>query len=223
MSGPGVNVDEVVRRLAEVHDRIRAAGGHDVEVLAVTKGFGADAVDAAVAAGCRAIGENYAQELLTKRESLDRHRDRLEVHFIGRLQSNKVRALAGVVDRYSTVDRESLVREIARRDPGARILVQVDTTATPDKGGCAPAVAADLVRRARDAGLAVEGLMTVGPTDGGPAAAEPGFRMVRELVDELDLEVCSMGMSADLEVAVAAGSTEVRLGTALFGQRPPRS
>jgi PLP dependent protein len=223
MSGPDVNVDEVVRRLAEVHDRIRAAGGHDVEVLAVTKGFGADAVDAAAAAGCRAIGENYAQELLTKRASLDRHRDRLEVHFIGRLQSNKVRALAGVVDRYSTVDRESLVREIARRDPGARILVQVDTTATPDKGGCAPAVAADLVRRARDAGLAVEGLMTVGPTDGGPAAAEPGFRMVRALVDELGLEVCSMGMSADLEVAVAAGSTEVRLGTALFGQRPPRA
>ncbi|CAN5370706.1 YggS family pyridoxal phosphate-dependent enzyme [soil metagenome] len=222
MTDSPVYSTEVARRLAEVHDRIRAAGGHDVQVMAVTKGFGPDAIDAAVAAGCRAIGENYAQELLAKRDTLDRHRGSLEVHFIGRLQSNKVRALAGVVHRYSTVDRESLVREIARRDPGARILVQVDTTATPDKGGCAPDDAAELVQQAREAGLAVEGLMTVGPTDGGPDAAVPGFRVVRALADDLDLEVCSMGMSADLEAAVAAGSTEVRLGTALFGERPPR-
>lgn len=222
MSIPPIDTSEVRRRLDAVHERIRSAGGIDVEVVAVTKGFGGDAIDAAVGAGCRAIGENYAQELIAKRETLEAHRERLDVHFIGRLQSNKVRTLAGVVDRYATVDRESLVREIARRDPGARILVQVDTTGTPDKGGCAPDVAATLVRSASDAGLVVEGLMTVGPTDGGPEAAAPGFRVVRALVDELDLDVCSMGMSADLEVAVRAGSTEVRIGTALFGGRPPR-
>jgi PLP dependent protein len=222
MSLPSIEVSEVRRRLELIHERIRSAGGVNVAVLAVTKGFGADAIDAAVAAGCGAIGENYAQELLAKRQTLDAHRGDLEAHFIGRLQSNKVRSLTEVVDRYATVDRGSLVNEIARRDPGARVLVQVDTTDTPDKGGCRPDDAPALVRTAVDAGLVVEGLMTVGPTEGGPEAAAPGFRVVRALVDDLGLDVCSMGMSADLEVAVAAGSTEVRVGTALFGERPPR-
>ena len=91
-----------------------------------------------------------------------------EIHFIGRLQSNKVRSLAGVVDVYESVDRPSLVNAIARRSPGARVLVQVDTTGEPGKGGCPLGEAANLVAAADDAGLRVEGLMTVGPTEGGP-------------------------------------------------------
>ena len=215
---------DVAAALDDVRRRIRAAGGdpEDVSVLAVTKGFGIDAIDAAVAAGVREIGENYAQELLSKAEALDRHGDSIRVHFIGQLQTNKVRALVGRVHRYETVDRPSLVREIAKRDPAARLLVQVDTTGEPGKGGCAEPDVAALVDRAVRAGLTVEGLMTVGPTIGGPEAARPGFRRVRRLVDELGLRECSMGMSADLEVAVAEGSTQVRVGTALFGPRPSR-
>jgi uncharacterized pyridoxal phosphate-containing UPF0001 family protein len=103
--------------------------GTDVEILAVTKGFGRDALVAAAAAGLRAVGENYAQELLTKAPTATEHG--LAVHFIGQLQSNKVRQLAPVVDVWETVDRPRLVDEIARRAPGARVLVQVDATGEP--------------------------------------------------------------------------------------------
>jgi pyridoxal phosphate enzyme (YggS family) len=214
-----IDAHQVAANLAELRARIRAAGGSDeIEVVAVTKGFGPDAVAAASGAGCRLIGENYAQELLTKRTALlDAG---VSVHFIGRLQSNKVRLVADLVSVWETVDRSSLVAELARRAPGATVLIQVDPTSAPDKGGCAPEDVADLVAAARSSGLLVDGLMTVGPTAGGPEAARLGFRAVRRLVDELGLATCSMGMTDDLEVAVEEGSTRVRVGTALFGPRP---
>ena len=186
----------------------------------MTKGFGPDAVRAAAAAGLRMIGENYAQELVTKAPVAAS--SGLAVHFIGQLQSNKVRQLAGTVDVYETVDRRRLVDELVKRAPGATVLVQVDTTGEPGKGGCPVDDVAALVEAARAAGLDVDGLMTVGPTTGGPEAARPGFRTVRRLVDDLGLRTCSMGMSADLDVAVAEGSTRVRVGTALFGPRRTR-
>jgi len=186
----------------------------------VTKGFGPAAITAAAAAGCRAIGENYAQELSDKTDAISAAA--VEVHFVGRLQTNKVRRLAGIVDVWETVDRTSLVAEIARRAPGARVLVQVNATDEADKGGCAPDAVAALVDDARAAGLAVEGLMTVGPTGTRPEDARVGFAAVRRLVDELGLSVCSMGMTDDLEVAVQEGATQVRIGTALFGVRKVR-
>jgi pyridoxal phosphate enzyme (YggS family) len=184
----------------------------------VTKGFGPDAVTAAAAAGCRMIGENYAQELLTKRPAAVAAE--VDVHFIGRLQSNKVRRVADTVAVWETVDRPALVDEIARRAPGATVLLQVNATGEPAKGGCPPDELAALLAHARAAGLVVDGLMAVGPTEGGAEAARPGFRLVRRLVDELALRTCSMGMTDDLEIAVEEGSTRVRLGTALFGPRP---
>jgi PLP dependent protein len=213
----GHDAATVAGALRLVRDRIEAAGGDDaVAVLAVTKGFGSDAIDAALAAGCTAIGENYAQELLAKREAAEH----AEVHFIGQLQTNKVRQVAGLVDVYETVDRERLANEIARRQPGARVLVQVDTTGEPGKGGCLLADLDALVEVVHTAGLDLRGLMTVGPTEGGPEAARAGFRSVRAAVDRLGLAVCSMGMTDDLEVAVQEGSTQIRVGTALFGARP---
>jgi PLP dependent protein len=214
----------VAERVGEARRRIDAVERrwtHRVDLVGVTKGFGPWAVDAAVAAGCDAIGESYAQELIAKRDIVERLRP--TVHFVGRLQRNKVRQIVGLVDVWCSLDRTSVIDEVARRAPGARVLVQVDTTGDPDKGGCAIGDAAQLVDRARRAELDVLGLMTVGPTGLPPEAARPGFRAVRELVDELGLTVCSMGMSDDLEIAVHEGSTEVRLGTALFGQRPPKS
>jgi PLP dependent protein len=185
----------------------------------VTKGFGVDAVTAAAAAGIASIGENYAQELLSKLQAA--RAAGLDVHFIGRLQSNKVRQLAGAVAVWESIDRSALVAELGRRAPGARVLVQVAATGDPAKGGCPLDEVAPLVEQARAADLQVEGLMTVGPTVGGPEAARLGFRLVRRLVDELGLGTCSMGMTDDLEVAVEEGSTQVRLGTALFGTRDP--
>ena len=207
--------DSVAERLAALRERHPG-----VEVVAVTKGFGPWAIEAAVAAGCRAIGENYAQELLAKRATVEQLRP--EVHFVGRLQSNKIRQLAGLVDVWDSIDRRSLVAELAKRAPGARILVQVDTTGESGKGGCPPDEVSDLVESARAAGLRPEGLMTVGPTGGDPEDSRPGFRLVRSMVDELGLEVCSMGMSGDADVAVEEGATQLRIGTGLFGPRPPK-
>ncbi len=218
-----IDPDDVRVRVVDVRaqiDAVERSWTHPVSVVGVTKGFGPDAITAAVAAGCDAIGENYAQELLDKRATIEQFRP--EVHFIGRLQRNKVRQLIGLVDVWCSLDRASVVDEVAKRDPGARVLIQVDTTADPAKGGCDVDDVAALVDRSLDLGLRVGGLMTVGPTGRDSEAARPGFRQVRALVDRLGLEVCSMGMSGDLDVAVVEGSTEVRVGTALFGERPPR-
>ena len=213
---PGFDATTVAEALGRVRDRIAAAGGDDsVAVLAVTKGFGSEAIESALAAGCTAIGENYAQELIAKRDAASR----AEVHFIGQLQTNKVRQIAGLVDVYETVDRQRLAQEIARRDPGARVLIQVDTTSEPGKGGCPLSDVDALVAAVRDAGLDLRGLMTVGPTEGGAEASRAGFRQTRAAVDRLGLSVCSMGMTDDLEVAVQEGTTQIRVGTALFGAR----
>lgn len=218
MSFTSASVAANVAAVRERIDRIDRPFTHPVEIVAVTKGFDAAAVSAAVAAGCWAIGENYAQELLTKRATVDALG--ASVHFIGRLQSNKVRLVADVVDVWETLDRPSVVAEVAKRAPGARVMVQVNTTGEADKGGCPPDDVAQLVDLARSAGLVVDGLMTVGPTDRPPAEARPGFELVRALVEQMGLASCSMGMSADLDVAVTAGATHVRLGSVLFGPRP---
>jgi pyridoxal phosphate enzyme (YggS family) len=206
----------IMQQIAEVERGFT----HDVRVVAVTKGFGDWAIEAAMSAGCPVIGENYAQELAAKRDVIVRLSP--QVHFIGRLQTNKVRLVADLVDVWASLDRAPLVDEVAKRAPAARVLIQVDTTGDPAKGGCAVADAPALAARARDLGLVVEGLMTVGPTGEPAESARAGFRQVRNLVDDLGLGVCSMGMSGDLAVAVQEGSTEVRIGTALFGPRPRR-
>ena len=213
-----ITADEVAGRLAALRGRITGAGGaEDVSIVAVTKGFGPDAVAAAVGAGLLDLGENYAQELLEKAPA----HPEAHFHFIGRLQRNKVRQLAPVVALWQSVDRVELARELATRAPGARVLVQLNLSGEPQKGGCPPEEAAALVADARSLGLDVQGLMGVGPA--GPAdAARPGFRQLVALADRLDLPVRSIGMSGDLEVAVQEGSTMVRVGRDLFGPRPPR-
>jgi pyridoxal phosphate enzyme (YggS family) len=218
-AGTAISFERVAEGLAAVRDRIeRAGGGPDVVVLPVTKGFGPVAIEAAIAAGCGLIGENYAQELLAKLPEVKGPRP--EVHFIGQLQSRKVRTLAAVVDVWQTVDRPVLVDELAKRAPGARVMVQVNVTDEPQKAGCAPPDTPALVAAALDAGLVVEGLMTIGRA-GPPEGSRAGFRQLRALAESLGVRHCSMGMSEDLEVAVSEGSTIVRVGTALFGHRPP--
>ena len=207
----------VAARLAAVRQRIAAAGGTDVRVLPVTKTFPIEACWAAWRAGCTDVGENYAQEAVAKLGTAASIP--FGVHFIGQLQSNKVRTLAPLVSVYETVDRPSLVRELARRAPGAKVLVQADTSGEPGKGGCPMNEVPALVESAGAAGLEVLGLMTVGPTEGGAEAARAGFKAVRAMVDRLGLSWCSMGMTDDLEVAVQEGATQVRVGSALFGPR----
>ena len=222
MSHP--NDEDVERRLAALRlevDGIEREWKHRVEILAVTKGFASWAIESAVAAGCGSVGENYAQELISKREVIETLCP--EVHFIGRLQSNKVRQLVGLVDVWASLDRGSIIDEVAKRAEGARVLIQVNTTGEETKGGCLPEDLAALVARTQETGLRLDGLMTVGPTGEPAEVARSGFRLVRNLVDEYGLSVCSMGMTADAHIAIEEGSTEIRVGTAIFGQRPAKT
>ena len=237
---PSVDAAAVAAKLAAVRARITGAGGSGVvRVVAVTKGFGGDAVDAALAAGLHDIGESYAPELAAKALAAGSPGSAgaagspgsagnagppgsagaaVRWHFIGRLQSNKVRRLSGVVHLWQSVDRTSVIAELARHAPHAGVLVQVNVSGEAHKGGCDPADTPALVAEAVVAGLDVRGLMCVA-VPGGNEAARPGFRLLRSLADDLGLEERSMGMSGDLEAAVEEGSTMVHVGTALFGPR----
>jgi PLP dependent protein len=220
--------------LAAVRRRIESAGGDPaaVRVVAVTKRFGADAVAAAVAAGLTDVGENYAQELVAKATAVPAllpagpqtsgprsSGPAVRWHFLGAIQRNKVPALAPFVDCWETVARLAEGEAIGRRRPGADVLVEVDVSESAGRNGCPPAAVPDLVAALGAAGVHVRGLMTVAPLG---APARPAFRSVRELADRLCLAERSMGMSDDLEDAVAEGATIVRIGRGLFGDRPSR-
>lgn len=210
----------VAERVERLRERlVELAPDRDVRVVAVTKGFDVGAPRAALAAGVTMLGENYAQELIAKNDALDvDERARVEWHFLGRLQRNKVRALAPIVAVWQSVDRTELIDEIARRAPGARVMIQANLSGEPQKGGAPLADVPALVERARALGLAVVGLMGVGAA-GDPRLSAEGFMALVDQADDLGLVERSIGMSDDLEAAVGAGSTMVRVGTGLFGPR----
>lgn len=215
-----VDPDAVIERLEEVRARIGAVGDPDrVRIVAVTKGFGADAVAAAVAAGSADCGENYAQELLAKAAGAPTG---TRWHFLGAPQRNKIASLAPVVHLWQAVDRRAVVDRLAAVAPEAALLVQVNVVGDPGKAGCPPEDAPGLVEAARAAGLRVRGLMAVGPA-GDPEGTRRVFEALARLGRSLGVEELSMGMTDDFEAAVAAGSTMVRLGRVLFGPRPGRA
>ena len=233
---------EVGERLATIRSRIEQAGGDpdEITVVAVTKDFGPDAVEAAVANGLLDCGENRADQLVTKAmassnveassnvaasssveasSNVEAGTTGVRWHYLGQVQRNKVPGLAPHVDLWQALDRVAAGEEIAKRAPGASVLVQVNVSGETQKHGCEPADVPTLVDALGALGLDVQGLMAVGPT-GSPEAARPGFRSITALADRLQLPVRSMGMTDDMEVAVQEGSTMVRIGRALFGDRP---
>lgn len=211
-----LSAEQVADRLATLRRRIEAAGGDPdaVIIVAVTKGFDASAPAVAVDAGLTDLGESYAQEAVVKAEDGPAG---VRWHWVGRLQRNKVRQVAPFVDLWHSIDRPELGAEVARRSPGSAVLVQVNTSGEDGQGGCAPADAPGLVADLQAEGLVVRGLMTIASR--GPEAARACFRALREQADALALPERSMGMSDDLDAAVAEGATIVRVGTALFGSR----
>jgi PLP dependent protein len=216
-------------RLDQVRHRIGAAAADpsSVRIVAVTKGFPVEAVEMARAAGLTDIGENYADELVGKAREVEAASTRPPSppapvwHYLGAVQRNKVARLAPVVGWWQAVSRVEEGVAIARRAPGATVLVQVDVAGLAGRGGCPPDRVAALVGALGQEDLDVAGLMAVGPP-GPPEDARSGFSLVSRLADGLSLPVRSMGMSDDLEVAVSEGSTMVRLGRALFGPRAPK-
>ncbi len=208
--------------LAERLRRIRAGIPPGVTLVAVSKTHPPEAIREAHAAGQRDFGENYAQEWRRKAEALADLPD-LVWHFVGSLQTNKVRILAGAVRWIHTVDREELALEISRRSlaRGAvtRVLLEVNVAGEASKSGCSPQDVTRLAGAVRGLrGLELRGLMCIPPAEGDP---RPHFRALRGLAAELSLPDLSRGMSGDWEAAIAEGSTIVRVGTAIFGPRPP--
>lgn len=226
---------EIAEHLRKIEERIAQAalrGGRDpksVRLVAVSKTKPAQAIADAFACGQRIFGENYVQELVGKQGELTQE---ISWHFIGSLQSNKVRQIAGMVDLIHSVDRLSLAKEIDRQwgalGKVCDILVQVNISREETKGGTSSEELLDLVREvARLPHLRVKGLMTMPPFFDDPEGARPYFRRLRELAGEVaaaaiagvEMRELSMGMSGDFEAAIEEGATLVRVGSALFGER----
>lgn len=231
--------DQVRSALAVCRARIVAAGADPagVRIVAVTKGFGIDEVRAVAAAGLVDVGENYARDLLSKKAALGEapsadpghggghaaghDAEGLNWHFIGSVQRNKIAALSSHVALWQTIDRLEAGQSLCRHATGAKILVQVNITGLPGRPGCTFSELEALVAELGQLDLDVGGVMGVGP-GGDPADARGGFRRLAEHAAHLGLREVSMGMSDDLEIAVAEGSTMLRLGRALLGPRPVR-
>ena len=230
MGSIGINLQEVKRRITEAsHAAGRSA--QSVTLLAVSKTFGAESVRAAFLAGQRQFGENYVQEGLAKIAELADLRSQLEWHLIGPLQSNKTRLVAEAFDWVHSVDRLKIAERLAEQRPAGlpplQLCLQVNVSGEASKSGVVPgdvpalahAVAALPRERVR-----LRGLMAIPEPAADLAAQRVPHRQLRELLqavneEGLALDTLSMGMSADLEAAVAEGATLVRVGTAVFGQR----
>jgi len=223
VSDQPVTPEELAERLAMLRAAFAERTDREIRVVGVTKRHPVSLVAVAQAAGLVDLAENYAQELRVKATELGSAAagtGTIHWHFIGQLQSNKVRLIAGDVSCWQSVDRIGVAEQIARRQPGARVMVQLDLAGIAGRGGCPPAEASALVDGCRSLELDVVGLMGVG-APGSAEEARPGFRTLVSLADELGLPERSIGMSDDALTAVEEGSTMVRLGSALFGPRPP--
>jgi len=211
-------VREAIRRAASDYDRDPSS----ITLVAVSKTFPAEAVEPVLAAGHRVFGENYVQEAKAKWPRLRERYPDVELHMIGPLQSNKAREAVELFDAIHTLDRpslaEALAKEIARQGKAPRLLVQVNTGEEPQKGGVAPGEVDAFLDACRSRwGLSVEGLMCIPPAEDPPS---PHFALLNTLARKHGLKTLSMGMSADFDAAIQLGATHVRVGSAIFGNRP---
>lgn len=237
--------EQVQANLHRVNERISTAARavsrdrHTITLLAVSKTFGPEAVLAAARAGQRAFGENYVQEAVDKIDALaaraaagETAATGLQWHFIGPLQSNKTRPIAERVDWVHSIDRLKIAQRLSEQRPAGReplnVLLQVNISGEASKSGVAPADLAALAGAvAALPRLRLRGLMAIPEPEADPARQRLPLARMRALFDELrrdlpQIDTLSMGMSADLEAAIAEGSTLVRVGTALFGARTPK-
>ncbi len=216
-------------QLDEIRSRMRAAleragrAPDSATLIAVAKTHPADAVVEALAAGQRVFGENRVQEAMAKYPALRATHPDLDLHLIGPLQTNKVKEAVATFDAIHTVDRPklaaALAAEIARSAKRPRLFVQVNTGAEPQKAGVLPDQADAFIDECRTAHkLVIDGLMCIPPVADVPA---PHFALLGQIAKRNGIAMLSMGMSEDFETALALGATHVRVGSAIFGARPP--
>jgi PLP dependent protein len=213
--------------LAAVRDEIAAAcrtagrAAHEVTLVAISKTFGADAIQPVIAAGQRAFGENRVQEAQAKWPPLRLRHEGLELHLVGPLQSNKTRDAVRLFDAIHSLDRPSLcavlAKEVQRQGRAPILFVEINTGGEGQKAGVLPECADAFIASCRsEYGLAVAGLMCLPPLTEPPA---PHFALTAKIAARNGLKLLSMGMSADFGLAIRFGATHVRVGTAIFGQR----
>jgi len=220
-------MSDIMERLAAVKARIavaekvtgRPAGS--VRLIAVSKTFAAGAVRPIVEAGHRVFGENRVQEAKAKWPTLKAEFPGIELHLIGPLQSNKAAESVALFDAIHTIDRDKIAaaisEEMRRQERSLRLLVQVNTGGEAQKAGLAPQETDAFVVRCREThGLTIDGLMCIPPVD---AVVAPHFALLAKIGKRLGLKSLSMGMSGDFETAIAMGATDVRVGSAIFGER----
>lgn len=219
MSDAGERLAKVKAHIADAAKRAQRRA-EDVCLIAVSKMHDADAIRPLIAAGQRHFGENRVQEAAAKWPALRAETPDIALHLIGQLQSNKAEEAVALFDAIHSVDRPSLVQALAKACAKAgkqpQLFVQVNIGDEEQKGGCTVANLPALLAEAKDAGLAIAGLMAIPPADAEPA---PYFALLDELAERHGLPLRSMGMSGDYETAVMLGATHVRVGTALFGAR----
>jgi len=192
-----------------------------VTLVAVSKTFGAEAIEPVIAAGQKVFGENRVQEAKAKWPALMAKHPGIELHMVGSLQSNKAKEAVALFDAIHSLDRQSLAtelaKEIAKQNRKPLLFVEVNTGAEAQKGGVLPQDVDGFVARCRnDWGLTIAGLMCIPPAEEAPA---PHFALTAKIAARNGLKLLSMGMSADFPVAIAMGATHVRVGTAIFGAR----
>jgi pyridoxal phosphate enzyme (YggS family) len=193
-----------------------------VTLVAISKTFGAEAIEPVAAAGQRVFGENRVQEAKAKWPALKERYPGIELHLVGPLQSNKAKEAVALFDAIHSVDRpslaEALAKEIGKQGRAPTLFVEVNTGAEPQKAGVLPEATDGFIKTCRaDYGLIIAGLMCIPPADEPPA---PHFALTAKIAQRNGLALLSMGMSADFPVAIAFGATHVRVGTAIFGGRP---
>jgi pyridoxal phosphate enzyme (YggS family) len=217
------SADGLERVRAEVARACRDAGRDPaaVTLLAVSKTFGAEAIEPVIAAGQRVFGENRVQEAKAKWPPLMANHEGLELHLIGSLQSNKAREAVAMFDAIHSVDRASLAqalgKEIARQERNPLLFVEVNTGEEAQKAGVLPAEVDGFLAACReDYGLTISGLMCIPPVSEPPG---PHFALTAKIARRNGLSLLSMGMSSDYPTAIALGATHVRVGTAIFGGR----
>ena len=216
--------EQLAQVQVEIAAACKAAGRAPdaVTLIAVSKTFGAEAIEPVIRAGQQVFGENRVQEAKAKWPALRDIHPGIVLHLIGPLQSNKAKEAVALFDAIHSVDRpsiaEALAKEIARQGRHPQLFVEINTGAEPQKAGVLPQDADAFIRTCRDDhGLKIAGLMCIPPFEEAPA---PHFALTAKIAARNGLNLLSMGMSADFATAIGFGATHVRVGTAIFGGRP---
>lgn len=224
-------VESYIDNYKEIEKQVNEVSDHKVKIISVSKAHPLQAMKNAYESGLRVFGENYVQEMVDKFEELDDNtKNEIEWHFIGHLQSNKVKYIAPFVDLIHSVHKPKLAKEINKRarqnDRIIDILLQINTSGEESKSGTNPDQAIEVIKKILEyENINLVGLMTISGLESSDEERREEFKLLREIRDNAESELkiklpeLSMGMTSDFKIAIEEGATMIRVGTAIFGER----